>query len=54
MAVNYTEHLTEVFFFESLYDITRFSISKQHLSLDEMCHMKDIKGHMTQKTTVVI
>ena len=33
----------------SLYDITRFPTSKQHLSLDKM-QMKDIKAHMTQKT----
>ena len=29
--------------------VTRFSISKQHLSLDNTHEIKDIKGHMTQK-----
>ena len=41
-------------FLGRLYDVTRFSISQQHLSLDKMHQMKNIKGHMTEKTTVVI
>ena len=60
----YIKQLPKVFF-GCFYMFTKFPITREHLTRDNMCQTRNIichklnilttkKGHMTQKTTVVI